>query len=80
MSLIDLAGFSDEARSYVGIFGVSFMLEKILETVSEFKFVLAIAHPNFDMPKVEDFIKPFLSFIRMLHIEVLLDESHAEIA
>lgn len=47
IGLVDLAGFSDQARSYVGIFGVSFMLEKILESVDEFKFLLAVAHPNF---------------------------------
>lgn len=31
------------------------------------------------MTKFEDFIKPFLSFVRILHIEVLLDENHQEI-
>jgi hypothetical protein len=52
------------------------MLEKILESVDEFKFLLAVAHPNFQMTKFEDFIKPFLSFVRILHIDVLLDENH----
>lgn len=75
-TLVDLAGFFDSSRSYVGIFGVSFMLERVLETIKEFKFMLAVYSSNFEMPKNEDFIKPFVNFVRIFQIAILVDKSH----
>lgn len=78
-SLIDLAGLFVQDRSYVGIFGAFFMLERVLETIKEFKFMLAVYSSNFEIPSYEGFIRPFVNFVRIFQIAILVDENHKKI-
>lgn len=45
--LADMAGFSDEARGYIGTYGVSYMLEKLFSSIQEFKIILVVSAPKF---------------------------------
>ena len=59
VGVADMAGFSDEARGYVGTYGVSYMLEQIFSRVKEFKIILVASAPKFEMDQVGEIISPF---------------------
>jgi hypothetical protein len=54
ISLCDTAGFHDEARSYVGVFVVSYMLEKLFRTIEELKIILVVSHSKFTLEKITE--------------------------
>ena len=43
INLIDMAGYKDKGRTYVGVFGVSYMLKTMLEKATNVKFVLVLS-------------------------------------
>ena len=45
--LIDMAGYRDKGRTYVGAFGVSYILKTVFEKVNNAKFVLVLSENKF---------------------------------
>lgn len=47
VGLCDMAGFSDEGRSYMGVYMVSYMLRECFNQAKRMKFILVIGHATF---------------------------------
>lgn len=77
IGMADMAGFSDEARGYVGTYGVSYMLERVFSTVKQFKIILVASAPKFSLGQVNEIISPFANLANLFRGETLLDSANA---
>ena len=44
--LVDMAGFHDKKRSYIGVFTVSYMLKRVFEKTAQSKIILVTDHAS----------------------------------
>lgn len=70
--LVDMPGFYDENRNFVGVFGVSYMIEKVMSSISEVKWILVVEEHRLALSQIEEAIKPFLSFLSIFNIQELI--------
>ena len=56
---MDMAGYNDHGRNFVGVFGVSYMLKVALEKASMAKFILVVSQAKLMQEQVKDILKSF---------------------
>ena len=59
INLVDMAGYSDTGRSYVGVFGVSYMLKRTQEKVKKAKYLLVLDHASMSHSQLDTITKYF---------------------
>lgn len=53
VTLIDMAGYKDEGRSEVGVFGVSYMLKRAMQSAKKARFILVVGHSRMNLRVAE---------------------------
>lgn len=71
-----MAGYKDSGRTYVGVFGVSYMLKMALKSARETKFLLVVDDNKMQIEQVEQLVVTFHNFILMLKTQYLINNEN----